>query len=157
MPDFDARNAVPMISAGADTIVSIHDTVVLSGNAEDFFGGKIVTWEWDVGNTGAFMESDKDTFFISPAVFDTNFIVVMKVTDDDMNVGLDTLRVRILPNPPTAKIYAPPGGSIVSETFGLKGVGTDNGTLIKYEWDFGDGNWVESSHGDTIISLNSTG
>jgi leucine-zipper-like transcriptional regulator 1 len=80
-----------------DTITagdSIHIHVI----AYRKYGG-IVKAEWDVGNTGQFSlgamkNSVFDTAVVAPASLpDTGYTCVVRVTDDDGNVVLDTLRI----------------------------------------------------------------
>jgi hypothetical protein len=67
-----------------------------SGSSERF--GKIVKWEWDIGAKGSFVTgSGNDTSFMAPSTPDTNFLCVVRATDDDGETGLDTVRIGVLP------------------------------------------------------------
>ena len=89
----------PRANAGPDTVVSVHDTVRLNGRATQLFG-RIAKWEWDIGCTGQFktVASGETTAVAKPDIgFEYH---VLRVTDDDGNSALDTLKVTILEDVP---------------------------------------------------------
>jgi len=95
----------PNVNAGLDTIISINDSIYLHGSATDGYG-TIIKWEWDVGNTGNFVETTPDSEFIVIASDNpnNNFICVIKVTDDDGNQRKDTVKVTVLLDAPIVSI-----------------------------------------------------
>ena len=63
--------------------------------------GKIVNVEWDIGNTGQFTTGAKkdsvvDTAVMAPSIPDSQYICVARVTDDDGNMILDTLKINVI-------------------------------------------------------------
>ena len=59
--------------------------------------GKIVKYEWDIGNTGMFVRSAKaDTTFLLSSVLNSDFRCVARVTDTAGTIGLDTIHIRSL-------------------------------------------------------------
>lgn len=82
----------PKAYAGLDSLVLINTSVSLHGRATDGFG-RIVKWEWDIGNTGGFVQtSSGDTGFSAPPQRNPDFQCVLRVTDDDGNADADTVR-----------------------------------------------------------------
>jgi len=86
---------VPVANAGADTTVGRGDTVYLHGSKSTERYGRIVKYEWDIGNTGAFGQcANGDTSFIVPDRFRFDGMpCVLRVTDDDRNATFDTMLV----------------------------------------------------------------
>jgi hypothetical protein len=81
-----------------DTIAT-GDTIHLYMSATRKYG-TIVKVEWDIGNTGSFSlgaikDSVTDTVVSAPGVPDTGWLCVVRVTDDDGNVVLDTLGIKV--------------------------------------------------------------
>lgn len=146
---------MPVPDAGEDTSVSINDTVDLHGTATDKFGS-IITWEWDVGNTGTFMNVSPDSAytFTAPASADSNYVCVLKVTDDDNNVSYDTVAIMVLLDPPIADAgndtYAARNTEVT-----LDGSGSRDrfGTLVTFEWDLGcTGSFIQTSDGSINVT-----
>jgi len=78
-----------------DTI-AVNDTFHVHFTATRKYG-KIVKVEWDVGNIGQFLagarvDSVIDTAVVAPGTPDTGHTCVVRVTDDDGNVVLDTVK-----------------------------------------------------------------
>ncbi len=85
----------PVCTASNTTpTVSINDTIRLQGTAADEYG-RIVKWEWDVGNTGTFVDIAPDSCYVGVACSTANssYLCLLKVTDDDGNVVCDTVSV----------------------------------------------------------------
>jgi hypothetical protein len=141
-------NALPRATADGDTSVSINDTIRLQGSAYDAYGGHIVKWEWDDGNTGNFIETTPDSNYSvkAPFVFYNNREYVLRVTDDDGNVGLDTIVVHVLKDDP---VPVATGDTTVNinDTIHLRGTASDvYGRIVKWEWDIGNtGTFVETT------------
>jgi beta-glucosidase len=79
----------PVAFAGNDTMVSTNASVLLHGTASQRFGS-IVKWEWNIGNAGFRQTSSSDTTITG---LSANGMVncILKVTDDDGNIGIDTV------------------------------------------------------------------
>jgi N-acetylneuraminic acid mutarotase len=87
----------PVADAGADTSVSRAGQLTISGlNSVDSFG-EIIRYEWDIGNNGVFKEVvSGDTLITLADTFNFNgFECVLRVTDDDDNSNLDTVKIFI--------------------------------------------------------------
>jgi uncharacterized protein (TIGR02145 family) len=157
IPLFDPRNAYPVPEASAVSAVGINDTIELSGTASDKFGGRIVKWEWDAGNTGKFVETTPDSNFAvqAPAEANEEYECVLRVTDDDGNTATDVVTVDVQWRPPEADAGSDTAVGI-NDTIKLHGTGTDETVVAKYEWKLGASDWIETSSGDTNIIAPST-
>lgn len=80
-----------------ENILHPADTLTLVAGATDGFG-HIVKREWDIGNRGTFVEVEKgDTTLLPDSLGFFTREYVLRVTDDDGQVGLDTLVARFMP------------------------------------------------------------
>lgn len=87
----------PMASLSAGDFVLAGSPLALSAKGSSDGFGRIVKWEWDIGGSGGFVSTGgADTVIQAPAKPDSNFTVVLRVSDDDGQTGLDTLRIRIV-------------------------------------------------------------
>jgi hypothetical protein len=87
----------PKVDLGNELSVVTGQPVKLYATGSDRFG-KILKWEWDIGAKGAFVTgSGNDTSFTAPSAPDSNFLCVVRATDDDGEQASDTVRVRVLP------------------------------------------------------------
>jgi hypothetical protein len=76
------------IASSPNEYVSFNDTIHLIGS-KSTDNKQIVKWEWDIGNTGKFVQtSTSDTTIVGPGTVDTAFKCVLRVTDGDGNVGV---------------------------------------------------------------------
>jgi outer membrane protein assembly factor BamB len=146
---------VPIASAGSDQTILTTDTICLHGSATQQFG-IIAKWEWDVGGTGAFISTSKsDTSFVKPAIEDSNFICILRVTDDDGNVSApDTVKIRRLTHFMKWETEIPNAGYLSNPAIGADGtiyVGSENFNLYAVnfngtvKWQFATGGSVRSS------------
>ncbi len=79
--------------------VAIGDTIHIHVNVADKYA-RIANVEWDVGNTGQFLPGAKkdsviDTAIVAPGVPDTQYLCVVRVTDNDGNVVLDSVKINV--------------------------------------------------------------
>ncbi len=97
LPDFNPFNTVPVAGAGSDFSVYTNNTITLKGTATDAFGGTIVKWEWDAGNTGTFIDVSPDSCYTTaaPSSAIKDFPCILRVTDNDANVALDTVNILV--------------------------------------------------------------
>lgn len=146
IPSFSPLNAIPVANAGNDTTVSINDTILLHGTATDTFG-HVLKWEWDIGNTGSFSTvSLGDTVIIAPAIHDTIYECVLRVTDNHGNKCSDTVTIKVLQDIPVVSAGKDTFG-LVNTPLTLTGTAPQQfGNILKYKWDFdGNGIWDDSS------------
>jgi hypothetical protein len=137
VPDRVARievRASSRIEARGDTII-LNETVQFRASAYDRFdnlqsrGG----FEWSVSDTGIATISP-DAGLLTPV--DTGEVVVW--ASKETVVGVDTVRIRTVPEPPVAVIVAPPDSSVFQEgddiTFEVEASDPDGGELRSIDW-----------------------
>jgi len=118
--------------------------------------GFIKKYEWDFG--------DGTPHFISTATGKTThtystpgvYVAQLTVTDNDANSGTDTVRIDVKPaGSPLAIAGATPTSGVAALNVVFTGSGVDDGTIVKYEWDF-DGNgtydWSSTTTGNASYS-----
>jgi hypothetical protein len=140
----------PEADAGKDTTVSLGDIVELRPTARDRFG-TVARWEWDIGVKGLFREAPLGVLdFTAPAMPMEEYPCILRVIDDEGNRGYDTLSVRVLADPPTAKASLWPLEAFVGDTVTLSAEGSSDGmgSIVRWEWDIGKrGAYVASADG----------
>ena len=138
----------PRVSAGNDTSVTIKDTVRLAGIGQDRFGS-IVAWQWLCD--GGFLAKSSQASWAAPGVPSDGIRCIVTGTDDDGIEGRDTLVIKVTLSPPQA--YAGADTSVtMNDLVRLRGRASDNGSIAKYEWDFGaKGVFVAVASGDTSV------
>lgn len=153
--DIDIVNYKIISVVTSDLIeVSINDSILLknsisSPNSVD----SIVKWEWDVGNTGSFIVTSDSTYLtMVSSTPDSNYLCISRVTDDDGNVGLDTVTINVLLDAPICTVTTTTPFVSTNDTIKLKGsITNEYGNIEKYEWKFGNDEWIVSSTIDTVI------
>jgi hypothetical protein len=146
------------------TAIATGDSVVLPGTTISLFGsgidpdGEIVLYEWLIEGEQAFMSvSNGDTSVTAPAVFDDDFVCVLRVTDNGGATGLDTLHVLVSEdltrNRPPVAFAGPQQVVLPGSNITVSGSGQDNdGTIVLCEWFFkGSSGFVPVTDGDTTI------
>jgi hypothetical protein len=83
---------VPVPFAGNDTAVHANSQFTLHGTATQKFGS-IVKWEWNVNSAGFKVTSSGDTTITTPDLTVKSFVCILRVTDDDGNIGIDTVNL----------------------------------------------------------------
>ena len=124
--------------------------------------GSIVLYEWDWDNDGNFDEEGADTFH----QWDTagTYLVQFRVTDnDDAKDTLDQpIAITIVDNPnlhPVAMAQADPIPQIVCDPvhFTDNGSYDDDGTIVKYEWDWDNDGTYDEEGADVYHTWDETG
>jgi hypothetical protein len=101
IPEFDPLNAVPSVTAAGPLLARAGERIALEGSSLDRHGGRIQSWEWDIGGTGGFIRAEPDapwTFTVPPDALG-EIHCILRVTDDDGNPALDTVSIAIDPDP----------------------------------------------------------
>ncbi|MEM7132441.1 MAG: PKD domain-containing protein [Chloroflexota bacterium] len=162
-------NQAPTVNAGANQEVNPNGTVTIDTTFSDI--GTLdthtatINWGDGITETGTVDETNGSGSvagvhnYLDPAVY----IVEVCVTDDDGDVGCDTLTITVsaLPNaPPDANAggpYSNDEGSVVT----LDGTGssdTDDGTIVSYEWDLdNDGEYDDASGITATVTFDDNG
>ena len=133
------NNVPPSANAGPDRAVEEGEIVTFNGTATDP-GADTFVFEWDFDYDGLFFDLDvtgqtvTTTFASVPA----NYVVALRVIDDDGGVGLDTVLVTVGNSPPTADAGGPYVGA-EGNPIVLTGSGTDpDNDPLTYDWDLDD-------------------
>ncbi len=100
-------------------------------------GGSIVSYDWDFGDGGTATGEIVTYTYTEDGVFDVTLTVTADndETDDDVTeatVGQNNL-------PPVADAGGPYGGSIDNAVAFDAGGSTDDGSIVRYDWEWGDG------------------
>jgi hypothetical protein len=129
----------PRIKIAEDTLVLTNGKVRLHATA-DYRFSKISKWEWDIGNTGRFVQvSTSDTIITAPPSEHSGYLCILRATNDDGYSAQDTMRIQSR----KVFIHAPlPSGS-VSGVYNVYGVADPavSGIQIK----IGDNDWESPS------------
>jgi len=108
------------------------------GSGSDDWDGTIVSWDWGFGdgNNGT-GETPSHSY-----AADGFYTVTLTVTDDDglMNTDTTTTSVATGNQPPTADANGPYSGVAGAPVAFDGSASDDDGTIVSWEWDFGDGN-----------------
>ncbi|MEQ9693837.1 PKD domain-containing protein [Shimia sp. SDUM112013] len=132
-------NAAPVAEAGTDQTSVVGAAIRLSGRASYDVDGTIQRYSWDMGD-GTVIEGPNVSYaYQVPGTFTAR----LTVTDDSgvaNQTTSDSVRVRINA-PPRPDAVVPTEPVAVGEAVSLDGSGSvdDDGTIISYLWDFGDG------------------
>lgn len=111
--------------------------VVCDGSISFDVDGKIKEYIWDFGDgTRAFGPMVSHTY-TTPG----EYVITLQVYDADGLSDMRTMKVRVLPPPPTPDFTwgpeRPGAGELV--TFDASSSTSPNGEIVEYRWSFGDG------------------
>jgi leucine-zipper-like transcriptional regulator 1 len=93
------KNSQVVTMTYSPALIAVGDTIHLHMRTVDKYAS-VAKVEWDVGNTGLFslgarMDSVIDTILLAPATPNAEYLCVVRITDDDGNVVLDTLGINV--------------------------------------------------------------
>jgi len=156
-------NVPPVVDAGPEAWVAVGEPVRFDYSAYDP-DGWIVLYEWDLNAVGGFEWSGDRNYtvywtYTVPGDYNTR----LRVTD---NSGDAVIKVRVIHvnytanQAPEAIVESTVINAIVNETAYFNGSGSDaDGTIVSYEWDFGDGtpSWSSSIEGNTTHTYTAEG
>ncbi|MEO1266982.1 MAG: PKD domain-containing protein [Myxococcota bacterium] len=134
----EIANQPPVAAAGPDVFGDVGVAIRFNGLASQDPDGTIVAYRWDFGDgTEGMGESPTHAYGA-----EGNYTVTLTVVDDRGAEDSDTLTATVgsANEPPIAEAgpdQSVPAGSVVM----LDGSGSNDfdGTLVSYQWDFGDG------------------
>ena len=144
-------NSAPIARITASVLTGTSPvTVIFNATESTDANGQIVSWSWNFGD-GSGVETGQtvEHTFVSVGK-DTVFIVTLTVTDDDGATDDATQTIEVLDGEdvdggttdgPVARIHANRliGSSPVTIAFDASDSTIQGGTIIEYDWDFGDG------------------
>jgi len=133
-------NVAPTVEAGGPYVGEVDSLIGMAGTAVDpgFVDQTGLTYRWDFGD---------GTQGSGPIVSHSypqagNYEVKLTVTDKDGAQGTDTAAVQVREgNRPPAAIISGPTSGLVGEALDFSGVNSadEDGRIVRYTWDFGDG------------------
>jgi len=117
------------------------DTIQFNDTSYDL-AGSIVNWTWSFGD-GNISYQQHPTHQYSDH---STYTVKLKVTDDDNAYDELSKQLVVLNAPPVADAGGPYQGTLDSPVIYFDGSGSCDldGTIVSYEWDFGDGSPLNS-------------
>ncbi len=131
-------NAAPVAEAGDSQRASVGQTITLDGKRSYDVDGDITGYAWDLGDGTSLSGPVVQHAFAAPGTYD----VVLSVQDDAAvanSVGRDS--VRIVVNAPPVAEAGPDQTVAIGEvvTFDAGASVDQDGAIVDYRWDFGDG------------------
>jgi PKD repeat protein len=130
------KNRAPKAMAGDDRIVDTNHAIEFDGELSTDKDGKIRSYDWDFGD-GSIVSGKAVTHAY---VDNGEYIVTLKVTDDDVAVAKDSCIVIVNNVKPSADFSITPASGDVTTIFEFSpSVSDTDGEIIDYIWDFGDG------------------
>lgn len=159
---FSIESFSPTITAftASPTEANLPVTVNFTVTASDY-DGTIDNYNWDWDGDGTY---DQTTTINNPTKYYTEageYAVMVQVVDNEGNTAEATVNLTLKPqNYPTANGYAIPTHASAGQLINFYGSGSDNGTIVAYEWDFdGDGvyDWSGTGNGNTTYAYAESG
>jgi len=139
-------NAAPLaVAAGTPTVGKSPLVVAFSSAGSDDTDGTIVETSWDFGD-GSPLDTSASPFhtYTAPG----SYTATLTVTDDSGDTDTATVAITVNANQaPTAVANATPdaGKAPLGVIFSSAGSVDTDGSIVAYEWDFGDGSPVSSA------------
>jgi len=138
----ERANVPPVAEAGDDVSALVGDLVELTGKTSSDPDGSVIRYEWEFGNGKSAVGETVRIAYFKPG----SFTVTLTVTDNSKQPNArsrDTLRVTVTDQPNASPIAAvePDRPSAIDEIVQFTGGSSsdENGNIIAYEWDLGDG------------------
>ena len=139
-------NAAPLVNLGADRHVAVGETIPFSGVDSQDTDGQIIAYEWNFGDWSRKSGKDVTHIYRKPG----KYAVTLRLTDDSgANNASSSGKVNVIVNtPPVADVGGPYRGS-VGEPIAFDGTHSrdEDGRILEWEWDFGDGTRQKLSSG----------
>ncbi|MBT8108476.1 MAG: PKD domain-containing protein [Gammaproteobacteria bacterium] len=148
----------PSADAGGPYSGVVGTAISFDGTASSDADGTIAAYAWDFGDGGV---ADGPTPTYSYSV-DGTFTVTLTVTDNDGLTGIDSATATINPaggnTPPVASANGPyTGFAGESITFDGSGSSDPDGSIVAYDWDFGDGTFAADAGPAPMHTFSATG
>jgi PKD repeat protein len=131
-------NAPPVADAGQDRRIAIGEETVFDAGGSTDSDGRLVTYEWDFGDGASATGPVVRHAYASPATYTARLTV--RDDSDVANSSDDDTVTAIVNAPPVAEAGPDRSVAIAEPVLFDAGKSADSdGSLIAYEWDFGDG------------------
>jgi len=144
LPDMGAfefsQNIAPTARAGQDLMIEPGQTVHFDGRGSFDPDGAIAAYAWDFGDGTLGEGAEVDKLYPDEG----EFTVTLVVTDEDGATGEDSLVVTVRVPPPNVPPVAAAGPDVdgfvgIPITFDGRGSTDEDGQIVSYAWNFGDG------------------
>ncbi|MDD3493264.1 MAG: NosD domain-containing protein, partial [Candidatus Thermoplasmatota archaeon] len=97
--------------------------------------GDIVNWSWDFGDGGTSQARNATHTYQQPGIK----TVVLTVTDDRGSTAIISRQIEVANARPTAQFFFVPEEPRAGEAINFTDVSSDDGDVVSWHWDFGDG------------------
>lgn len=148
---WDFEDPAPTADAGGPYSGTFGNPVTLDASLSfDTPPGSIVEYSWDLGD-GTVFTTTYPTYDVTYWIAD-DYEVTLTVTDNSGNTDLDTATITISEGKPVANPNGPYSGTPgVAVTFdGTGSFDTPPGSIVTYQWNFGDDSTLYSTSWPTI-------
>jgi len=133
-----AANQPPTANSGGPYSGTEGMPVAFDGSGSTDLDGTIIAYEWDFGDGNIGFGATPSHTYINTGIFN----IILTVTDDagDTNTAATTATIAMGNQPPIANSNGPYAGTTGTPVM-LDGSGSTDpdGTIVAYDWDFGDG------------------
>jgi PKD repeat protein len=132
-------NQPPVADAGGPYSGTVNVAMTFDGSASTDSDGSIVSYSWNFGDGNTATGVSPTHTYLAAGTFN----VTLTVTDDVGDTGTNTTTATIGQGnqPPVADANGPYSGTVnVALTFDGSASTDPDGTIVSYNWDFGDGN-----------------
>lgn len=130
----------------APSYPQVGETVIFDASQSKPDGGHIISYEWDFGDSNTTALADPIVSHVYSMFGD--YVVTLNVTDSEGKSDIAMGTITIIAHPHAAFTYEPSVPHAYENViFNASSSTPDGGTVISYEWDFGDG----SSHEFGVI------
>ena len=135
----EGANKPPVAGASASSTSGTAPLdIAFTGTGSDS-DGTVVSYEWTFGDGTSSTSQNPTHIYNSPGTY----TATLTVTDDDRATGSDSVAITVTGSankPPVAGASASPTSGTAPLTVAFTGTGSDSdGTVVSYEWTFGDG------------------
>ncbi len=153
-PDCSA-NQPPTADPNGPYSATVGDPVTFDGSGSSDTDGTIVSYDWVFGDGGTGTGVAPTYTYSSAGTFD----VMLTVTDDagSTDSASTTAMISSQPMPPVAMANGPYAGTVGSPvSFSSAGSSDPDGSIVAYNWDFGDGGTSTAANPTYTYSIDGT-
>lgn len=138
--NIDPANQAPTADPNGPYSGTVNTAVAFDGTGSTDPDGTIVSYAWDFGDGNTGTGSATSHTYLAAGIYN----VALTVTDDGglTNTATTTANIgEVINQPPVANANGPYAGTVnLPVAFDSTGSGDPDGTIVAYDWDFGDGN-----------------
>lgn len=133
-------NNPPVANANGPYSGTEGNSVQFSGDGSTDTDGVIVSYAWDFGDGATSADANPMHTYITAGAYTVTLTVTDDVGDSGSDVTNATIEAVVVNAPPVADANGPYSGFIGDAiVFDGNGSSDTDGTVVRYDWDFGDG------------------